>query len=376
MHPEGKSHHSFHEPNPGSKSPTGSPTGSNAGYFFVIQVPDLYAYEPPFCCYPDGCLYNCTLAHEVRDKDMSRQNNNGKAQTSCLSNQMMSLWIWFRESTNSQLKQRSAILLAEGSMTSVRDNIMQKRQRLHASLKQETAELNRGCDLCKGNKTNALQIAALRDLIPQLQRVKRIKAQIHTANQQLSLLEGQIEAFETGRLQKEMAESLQHSVSVMKSAGVDSTRNEQILDSLHDTLQQQAEVSEQMQLPLQTMLENTNSMAATSNDEELLHELMAMMQITPPPDMAAPSDQAHLDTGLEEHKDKTFLPSVTTMDVPTIYERPPSTVQSIEETTQVSSRKNENNQNTATENLEERCNMGMQDSEENLERKHTSYVTN
>lgn len=194
-------------------------------------------------------------------------------QSSCLTENLISVWIWVRERMDTELRNTTTTLLAESNLLSVRDNIEKNKNKTQTDLDVIMRELRTKARACKGG-TKELRVSKLKKLIPLLQRCKRYRQQSSLADQQLSLLDMQINAFENGRFQKEMTQTLKASVVAMKQVGItdsDAGDVDNIVLDMEDTIHQQNQISDSLAVSL------VSTMDDNSNDDSMMRELMLMM---------------------------------------------------------------------------------------------------
>ena len=114
----------------------------------------------------------------------------------------------------------------------------------------------------------------LKKLIPLMQRYKRCRNQIQMADKHTRLLDVQLAAFENGRFQKEMTDTLRASVTAMKRIGI--TEDIRLVDDMmievEESYTQQKDIADSMESSLINNMEDN-----TQTDESLMKELMMMM---------------------------------------------------------------------------------------------------
>jgi hypothetical protein len=183
---------------------------------------------------------------------------------------LLSIWIWMRESVDAEIRNRTTAMIAENNLVSVRDNIEKNKEKTIGEQESVMNELRTKARLCKGG-TKEQRAVKLKKLLPLMQRFKRYRQQTQLASQQLGLLDTQINAFENGRFQKEMTETLRAGVVAMKKVGIsdDASDMDTIVLDMEDALTQQHQLADSMSLSL------VNSMDENS-DEGLMRELMAL----------------------------------------------------------------------------------------------------
>jgi hypothetical protein len=203
---------------------------------------------------------------------MSRQPASGTyQQPSCVTENFLSVWIWLREKIDVELRNRTTAMVAESKLLSVRDNIEKNKQRAVSDQDGLMSELRCKALACRGG-TKEQRMVKLKKLLPMLQRCKRYRQQTALASQQLGLLDAQINAFENGRFQKEMTDTLRDSVVAMKKVGIaDDHDVDGIMLDMEDTIQQQTQISESMSLTLVNSMDDS-----LSSDDALMRELMAL----------------------------------------------------------------------------------------------------
>lgn len=193
---------------------------------------------------------------------------------SCFKEHLISVWIWMREQVDVEIRNHTTAIVAESNLLSVRDNI--EKNKLKTLNEQETlmVELRSKARACKQSPTKEMRLAKLKKLIPLLSRCKRYRQQTALASQQLSLLDMQINAFENGRFQKEMTDTLRASVVAMKKVGItdDASDVDTIVLDMEDTIAQQNQISEALSSSLVNSMDDSGS-----NDDSLMRELMLLM---------------------------------------------------------------------------------------------------
>jgi hypothetical protein len=192
-------------------------------------------------------------------------------QPSCVKEQFISLWIWVCQRVDSELHNRTSVMIAESNLQAVRGNIEKNKSKTIIEQDILMNELRVKTKACKGG-TKELRISKLRKLIPILTRCKRHRQQGVLADQQLTLLDMQINAFETGRFQKEITDTLKASAVAMKKVGIldsDADDVDNLLIDLEDKMAKQVEVGDSIASTL------VNSM--DDNEDSMMKELMAMM---------------------------------------------------------------------------------------------------
>ncbi|KAJ1467035.1 hypothetical protein T484DRAFT_1756190 [Baffinella frigidus] len=195
-------------------------------------------------------------------------------QPSCITEHFISIWIWMREQLDSEIRNHTTAMIAESNLLSVRDNIEKNKSKTTTDQATIMTELRTKARACKGG-TKEMRTAKLKKLIPLLQRCKRYRQQSVLAEQQLSLLDMQINAFENGRFQKEMTDTLRASVVAMKKVGItdsDAGDVDTIVLDMEETMHQQTQISDSLAMTIVNTMEDSSS-----NDDSLMRELMAMM---------------------------------------------------------------------------------------------------
>jgi hypothetical protein len=191
---------------------------------------------------------------------------------SCFTESLLSWWIWMRERMDSELLNTTSAIIAESNLISVRDNIQKNKTKICQEEDDLMQDIRMKAKNCKGG-TKEMRVSKLRKLLPLMQRFKRYRQQNALANQQLNLLNAQLTAFENGRFQKEMTDTLRASVTAMKKVGM--TENEDavydIVDNLQETITQQNQISESLSMSLVNSMDD-----ASSSDEALMRELFAL----------------------------------------------------------------------------------------------------
>ncbi|KAJ1468565.1 hypothetical protein T484DRAFT_1755033 [Baffinella frigidus] len=192
-------------------------------------------------------------------------------QPSCMKETLMSGWIWIREQVDVEIRNHTTAIIAESNLLSVRDNI--EKNKLKTGNEQDVLmrELRTKARACKSGPKE-FRVGNLKKLLPLLERCKRYRQQTALAGQQLSLLDMQINAFENGRFQKEMTDTLRASVVAMKQVGItdDASDVDTIVIDMEETMAAQNQVSESLASTFVNSAEDTS-------DDSLMHELMALM---------------------------------------------------------------------------------------------------
>jgi hypothetical protein len=188
---------------------------------------------------------------------------------------LLSVWIWLRERMDVELINHTTAIVAESKLMTVRDNIEKNKDRNICEQEALMTELRSKARACKGVTAKEQRVAKLRKLLPTLQRCKRLRKQNALANQQLSLLDLQINAFENGRFQKQMTDTLRASVVAMKKVGISEDNvgdvDTMVLD-MEDTISQQTQISESLASTLVNTMDESSS-----SDDSLMRELMLLM---------------------------------------------------------------------------------------------------
>ena len=193
-------------------------------------------------------------------------------QPSCMRENMLSVWIWMRESLDVELRNRTTAMIAENNLISVRDNMEKNKDKIVCDRERATSDLMKKARLCKSSPKEQ-QKTQLKKLIPLLHSVKGIQKREMLVTNQLKLLDVQIDAFENGRCQREMTETLRAGVVAMKKVGIqdDASDMDNIVLDMEDSLIEHSKFADSMSLSL------VNSMDDTDTDEGLMRELMAMI---------------------------------------------------------------------------------------------------
>jgi hypothetical protein len=222
---------------------------------------------------------------------MSRPTRNSRP--SCLTEQAISAWIWFREKTDSTLRARAAALLAEDGLSTARDSVEKTRLKIQAQLEDTMQEVQEGCQRCKRVEVQSRRMVQLRQLIPLMQRAKRLRIQLANSQKQVTLLELQIDAFENGRVQKQLTESLKKSVEVMKTVGVpssESTKIDDLMGEFEEQIQEQRDLSDTLDAGgILGGMREPDATSLSESDDELLRELMTLMGEPPLPETQKPA---------------------------------------------------------------------------------------
>jgi len=189
---------------------------------------------------------------------------------SCVSETFMSLWIWVRERMDVELVNTRTAMIAESNLVSVRDNIDKNKQKTVAEQDVLLKDIRAKAKACKGGSKEQ-RMLKLKSLLPHMQRFKRGRQQTALASQQLSLLDAQINAFESGRFQRVMTDTLKASVVAMKKVGIKEDDMDTVVMDIEDTIQQQNEISDSLNMTV------VNSMdEGGTSDDSLMRELMAL----------------------------------------------------------------------------------------------------
>lgn len=191
---------------------------------------------------------------------------------SCFTENLLSMWIWMRERMDSELINTTTAIIAESNLISVRDNIEKNKNKICQEEEDLMQEIRIKAKTCRGG-TKEQRASKLRKLLPMMQRFKRYRQQNALANQQLGLLNAQLTAFENGRFQKEMTDTLRASVRAMKKVGMSENDDTvyDIVDNLQDTITQQNQLSESLSMSLVNSMDDNSS-----SDEALMRELFAL----------------------------------------------------------------------------------------------------
>ena len=174
---------------------------------------------------------------------------------------------------DSDLLHRTTAMVAENNLMSVRDTIYKNKQKATAEHDDLSADLRYKARSCRGG-TKEQRMMKLKKLIPLLQQFKRCRQKIQMADRHTRLLDVQINAFENGRFQKEMTDTLRASVTAMKKIGI--TEDIHLVDDMmvevEESYVQQKDVSDSLD---SSLINNMDEDAPT--DESLMGELMLMM---------------------------------------------------------------------------------------------------
>lgn len=218
-----------------------------------------------------GFTNNCHNRSQ-HQRPMSRQSTDGKYQEpSCFTENFVSMWIWVRHRMDTELRNRTNSMIAESRLISVRHNVDENKEKALREEESLMVEIRKKISTYKHLPIEQRTLQ-LKKLIPQMQRFKRFRQQGALARQQLTLLDAQINAFENGRFQKEMTDTLRASVVAMKQVGIaDDSDVDKIFLDMEDNMQQQQDYTESLNMSI------TNSIDDGSNsDEMLMRELMSM----------------------------------------------------------------------------------------------------
>jgi hypothetical protein len=164
-------------------------------------------------------------------------------------------------------------MITENRLMSVRTNVEKNKEKLIADQGILTNELRHKAKLCKGG-TKEQRMLKLKKLLPIMQKLKRSRSQTGVANQHLGVIDVQINAFENGRFQKEMTDTLKASVVALKQVGIsgDPGTVEDMITEFEEHVSDIDEVNNSFSTTL------VNGMDDVSNgDDALLRELMALV---------------------------------------------------------------------------------------------------
>lgn len=177
-----------------------------------------------------------------------------------------------RERMDPQILNSTTAMIAESNLMSVRDNIEKNKVKIVTEQDNTMQELRCKAKLCKGG-TKEQRVSKLKKLLPLMQRFKRYKTQTALASKQLSLLDIQINAFENGRFQKEMTDTLRAGVVAMRKVGItdDASDVDSLVLDMEDTMQRQNEMNESLTMTLVNTMDDGGS-----SDDALMRELMAL----------------------------------------------------------------------------------------------------
>lgn len=179
-----------------------------------------------------------------------------------------------RERVDVELLNHTTAIVAESKLLTVRTNIEKNKEKNITDQATLMGELRTKARACK-RVAKEQRVLKLRKLLPLLQRCKRYRQQTVLADQQLGLLDLQINAFENGRFQKEMTDTLRASVAAMKQVGIsddDVGDVDSMVVDMEERLHQQQQVSESLSSSMVNTMDD-----ATSTDDSLMRELMMLM---------------------------------------------------------------------------------------------------
>jgi hypothetical protein len=164
-------------------------------------------------------------------------------------------------------------MVAENNLLSVRDTVNKNKEKISVEYESISSDLQHKARLCRDG-TREQRSVKLKKLIPLMHKLKRCRNQILIADKHTRLLEVQLNAFENGRFQKEMTNTLRASVYAMKKVGI--TEDIRLVDDMmvdvEESYTQQQDVADSMESSL------INSMGDSSqSDESIMRELLAMM---------------------------------------------------------------------------------------------------
>jgi hypothetical protein len=186
---------------------------------------------------------------------------------------ILSFWIWIRERVDSDISHRTTAMIAENNLMSVRETIEKNKQKAISEYDELSTDLRCKARSCRGG-TKEQRVFKLKKLIPLMQKCKRCRNQIQMGEKHTRLLDVQLAAFENGRFQKEMTDTLRASVTAMKRIGI--TEDIRLVDDMmvevEESYIQQRDISDSMESSLINNMEDN-----TQTDESLMRELMQMM---------------------------------------------------------------------------------------------------
>ena len=204
---------------------------------------------------------------------MSRQPTSMEyTKPSCMREQMLSVWIWVRENLDVEIRNRTTAMIAEDNLVSVRDNIEKNRDKIIRDRETILSELRTKAKLCK-SASREQTASKSKKLLPHMHKLKENRSREALTVKQLQLLGSQINAFENGRFQKEMTDTLRAGVVAMKKVGIsdDASEMDTIVLDMEDALNQQSQVTDSMSMTV------VNSMNESDTDEGMMKELMALI---------------------------------------------------------------------------------------------------
>jgi hypothetical protein len=178
-----------------------------------------------------------------------------------------------RENMDREIRNQTTSMITENRLMSVRTNVEKNKEKLIADQGILTNELRHKAKLCKGG-TKEQRMLKLKKLLPIMQKLKRSRSQSGVANQHLGVIDVQINAFENGRFQKEMTDTLKASVVALKQVGIsgDPGTVEDMITEFEEHVSDLDEVNNSFSTTF------VNSMDDTSNgDDALLRELMTLV---------------------------------------------------------------------------------------------------
>ena len=174
---------------------------------------------------------------------------------------------------DADIRDRSTAMIAENNLLSVRDTVNKNRQKITVEYESILSDLRYKARLCRGGEREQ-RVVKLKQLIPLMHKLKRCRNQILIADKHTRLLEVQLNAFENGRFQKEMTDTLRASVYAMKRVGI--TEDIRLVDDMmvqvEESYIQQQDVADSMESSLINSMDDSNQ-----SDESILRELMVMM---------------------------------------------------------------------------------------------------
>lgn len=183
---------------------------------------------------------------------------------------LLSLWIWFRERVDSDLRATTMAMVSENNLSVHSETLERNKEKLVAQHIHLLSELSTKARLCRSG-SKELRVAKLKKLLPLMKPLKACRHQIALADQHMGLLQVQINAFENGRFQKTTTDTLRASMIAMKRLGItDEVDVDNLIGDMEFNISQQRDTSDSMDL--------VNSMDdPRMTDESLMAELMAFM---------------------------------------------------------------------------------------------------
>ena len=174
---------------------------------------------------------------------------------------------------DADIRNRSTAMVAENNLLSVRDTVKKNKDKITVEYESILSDLRYKARLCREG-VREQRVVKLKKLVPLMHKLKRCRNQILMADKHTRLLEVQLNAFENGRFQKEMTNTIRASVYAMKKVGI--TEDIRLVDDMmvevEESYTQQQDVADSMESSLINSMDDSSQ-----SDESIMRELMAMM---------------------------------------------------------------------------------------------------